>query len=82
MPIDIDTHVIGYNERLNIPEHYHFDFRYLFSVDKIEDINMDTEELGNYKWISIEELEQDPNYGRIVEKIKGILDFSKNERKM
>ena len=30
IPIDIDTHKIGYNERLNLPEHYHFDFRYLF----------------------------------------------------
>ena len=68
------------NERLKIPEHYHYDFRYLFTVDKIEDVNMDSEELDNYKWISMEELEHDPNYGRIVGKIKNILDFSKSER--
>lgn len=30
VPIDIDTHIIHYNERLNLPQHYHFDFRYLF----------------------------------------------------
>ena len=29
IPIDIDTHLIEYNERLNLPAHYHFDFRYL-----------------------------------------------------
>ncbi len=29
IPVDIDTHLIGYNERLNLPAHYHFDFRYL-----------------------------------------------------
>lgn len=80
IPIDIDTHMIGYNERLKIPEHYHYDFRYLFTIDKIEDVNMDSEELDNYKWISMEELEHDPNYGRIVGKIKNILDFSKSER--
>ena len=82
IPIDIDTHMIGYNERLKIPEHYHYDFRYLFTIDKIEDINMDSEELDNYKWISIEELEYDPNYGRIVSKIKSIFDFNKSGRKM
>lgn len=29
IPVDIDTHLIGYNKRLNLPAHYHFDFRYL-----------------------------------------------------
>ena len=29
IPIDIDTHLIEYNERLNLLAHYHVDFRYL-----------------------------------------------------
>ena len=62
IPIDIDTHKIGYNKRLNLPEHFHFDFRYLFMVDRISDIKTDTEELSSYKWISVEELSSDPNY--------------------
>lgn len=33
VPIDIDTHLIEFNKRLNLPSHYHFDFRYLFTVD-------------------------------------------------
>lgn len=49
VPIDIDTHIIEYNHRLNLPEHYHFDFRYLFMVDEIEKIYVDTDELGNCK---------------------------------
>lgn len=77
IPIDIDTHIIGYNERLNLPEHYHFDFRYLFMVDKISDIKTDTEELSSYKWISVEELSSDQNYGMIANKIMKELSSNK-----
>ena len=73
IPIDIDTHKIGYNERLNLPEHYHFDFRYLFVVDKINDIKIDEDEMAGYKWISLDELTHDPNYGSIASKIKKLI---------
>ena len=73
IPIDIDTHKIGYNERLNLPEHYHFDFRYLFVVDKIQDIKTDEDEMSGYKWISLDELTNDPNYGRVAIKIKRLI---------
>ena len=73
IPIDIDTHIISYNERLNLPEHYHFDIRYLFSIDKISDIKIDSEELSNYKWISLYELSNDINYGKVASKITKIL---------
>ncbi len=76
-PIDVDTHVIGYNERLHLPEHYHFEFRYLFTIDKISDIKVDAEELSNYKWIDMEELSNDPNYGKIAVKIQKFLYGSK-----
>ena len=68
IPIDIDTHKIPYNERLNLPEHYHFEFRYLFTVDNIEKVKLDSSESSSYKWISIAELKNDKNYGKIVEK--------------
>ena len=77
IPIDIDTHKISYNERLNLPEHYHYDFRYLFMTDKISDIKTDVEELSSYKWISVEELSDDPNYGRIANKITKLLKDNK-----
>lgn len=68
IPIDIDTHLIQYNKRLNLPEHYHFDFRYLFIIEKIPQITVEKEELSSYKWI--DELKKDPNFGKIGEKIK------------
>ena len=66
-------HKIGYNQRLNLPEHYHFDFRYLFVVEKIQDIKTDVEEMSGYKWISLDELTNDPNYGKVATKIKRLI---------
>jgi 8-oxo-dGTP pyrophosphatase MutT (NUDIX family) len=82
VPIDIDTHLIGYNERLNLPEHYHFDFRYLFIVNKISDIKIDNEELSDFKWISIDELSNDPNYGTVASKLKKFLLENENKKKI
>lgn len=73
IPLDIDAHLISYNENLKLPEHYHFDFRYLFMVDKIENIKIDTEELTNYKWINIDELRNNHNYGKVASKIEKLL---------
>lgn len=70
VPMDIDIHHVEINERLNLPRHYHFDFRYLFIIDNISKINQDEEELGDYKWVSLSEL----NMGYITSKIKKILD--------
>lgn len=75
VPIDIDTHLIQYNERLNLPEHFHFDFRYLFVIDKISDVKVDGEELSIYKWIDIDELSKDHKYGMIAGKLKKYLKF-------
>lgn len=74
VPIDIDTHIISYNERLSLPEHYHFDIRYLFVVDKISKVSIDIDELSSYKWISVNELGEDINYGSVANKIKKILN--------
>lgn len=77
IPIDIDVHKLNYNERLNLPEHYHFEFRYLFMIDRISDIEIDNNKLSDYKWISIEELSHDVNYGIIAKKIMKLLGDKK-----
>lgn len=74
VPVDIDTHMIPYNERLDLPPHYHFDFRYLFVVEKIDDIKVDTDELGDYRWIDMEELYDNQYYGRIASKLDRLLN--------
>lgn len=69
IPIDIDTHLIPYNERLKLPEHYHFEFRYLFVIDSIKEVKLDLSESSKFKWISIDELREDKNYGMLVNKL-------------
>ncbi len=70
IPIDIDTHVIPFNSRINMPEHLHFDFRYLFVVDNEGKVTVDQNELSSYKWIDEKELSADKNYGAIIKKLK------------
>lgn len=41
--------------------------------DKIFEIEIDREELSNYKWIDIDELSRDFNYGQIKIKIQKFL---------
>ncbi len=77
IPIDIDTHVISRNERLNLPEHYHFEFRYLYVIDSIKKVKLDLSESSEFKWLSIDELRKEKNYGRIVEKIDCICMFER-----
>lgn len=79
VPLDIDTQKIRYNERLNLPSHYHFDFRYLFMIDKISNVKVDANELSEYKWISLEELSKNKKYGWLTEKMKSILVDNINE---
>ena len=73
VPIDIDTQKIEINERLNLPQHYHFDFRYLFIIDEIQKIKIDAEELAEFKWLGIEELENNKSFKNVIEKIKNKL---------
>lgn len=69
VPIDIDTHKVAYNERLKLPEHFHFDFRYLFIVNSICNVIIDKEEADNYKWINMDQL----NFGKVTDKIIKLL---------
>ena len=73
-PLDIDTHIIKKNERLNLHPHYHFDFRYLYLIDKIQDINIDKDESRDYKWIDIEELSTITNCTVIIPKLRKIVE--------
>ena len=80
IPIDIDTHTIPYNERLNLPSHKHFEFRYLFTIETVEIVKLDYDESSEYKWISMEELYNDKNFGTIAKKINSIInDIGEND---
>lgn len=73
IPLDIDTHIIPFNERVNMNEHYHFDFRYLFLVNEPCEVKIDKSECFSYKWISSNDLIEDEVFSVIVKKIKNLL---------
>ena len=70
IPIDIDAHQIGYNKRINMPGHWHFDFRYIFVAKDETGVDIDKNEMQSYKWINKAELAQDSNYGYIIKKLE------------
>lgn len=74
VPFDINTHFIPENAKSNMPAHYHHDFRYLFTVEKISNVNIDFNESSFYEWISVKDLESDPHFNRIIDKIYNILN--------
>ena len=76
VPIDIDIHSIPYNSRVGMPEHLHFDFRYVFIVDQEYSVKIDKHEIGNFKWVDEQELAQDETYAFILKKIKTYMNLT------
>lgn len=72
VPIDINIHRIPYNEKLDLPEHLHFDFCYFFVVDKVKKVIIDHES-RDYKWIGIEEFTNHQNFGINPKKIEQLV---------
>lgn len=73
VPFDIDIHHISYNEKLALPEHYHFDFRYFFIVDHMSDLVIDESESSGYKWVTFEELAKNSHYEKCIKKIEELM---------
>ena len=74
IPFDINSHYIPENVKKMEDGHYHHDFRYLFTVDNIENINIDYNESNNYKWVSIDDIINDDNFGLSIKKIVTLID--------
>jgi len=54
-PFDVDIHLIP--KRVDFPEHFHYDVRFLLEADSSERVHV-SEESHDVKWISLEELER------------------------
>ena len=55
--LDIDVHKIPTSKK-GIPEHFHFDIRYLFEVDDTETIHFNVSESNEVVWKTIEEIKE------------------------
>lgn len=72
IPIDIDIHVIPANQRKGESAHLHYDFRYLFTPDKI--IDSPSCGLHRYAWRMPSEIDE-PHLQQLIAKLRdtGIL---------
>lgn len=69
LPLDFDSHFIPPNIKKEEPGHYHHDIRYLFSCKKDVTTTIREEESLDSRWISLNDLNQDVNFSRVVKKI-------------
>ena len=75
IPFDINTHIIPDSPKKNMPQHYHHDFRYLFTVDETSEIRIDLNESNNYKWIKILNLQETEDFKVVIQKINKMLEI-------
>lgn len=68
---DVDHHVIP--ARKDIPEHIHYDIRFLFEADKTVDELAANPEANAVRWIPLEEVEQYNNTPSIMRLVKKLL---------
>ncbi|MBP5972846.1 NUDIX domain-containing protein [Brasilonema sp. CT11] len=73
-PLDIDSHAIPANPKKNEGKHYHFDFRYIFSVESKENIHLALNEITDLKWMKIEEIDENYSLDSLKSKIKKFLN--------
>ena len=82
IPFDINTHFISANMKKEEDEHYHHDFRYLFTIDKIKHVKLEYNESTGYKWISIENLKNDEYFSYIIKKIDTLIKSNEKIKKI
>ena len=75
IPFDINIHPIPANLKINMPAHYHHDFRYLFTIDSIPNVKIDSSESNGYKWVSLSDLQKIDDFKLIIEKINKLLNI-------
>lgn len=78
VPFDIDTHHIPANDKKNEPEHYHHDFRYIYTTKK-GNVETDPSESSMHKWVGWEDFIDMPFFMDIADKISAILEPSPRE---
>jgi 8-oxo-dGTP pyrophosphatase MutT (NUDIX family) len=62
LPLDIDPHMIPANPNRGERQHYHFDFRYLFTADARQPLAAQEGEVKALRWLPIDELlDDDPD---------------------
>lgn len=78
IPFDIDTHLIPINTKKGEEQHFHYDFRYLFIYEGVESIDIELEEVSDYKWIEFNQMLDDAEFQNVIMKVLNILKSDHN----
>lgn len=68
LPVDLDIHRIPANPAKGEPEHWHFDFRYLYRTEE-SSVRLQAEEVGDHAWHPHGEIPQE----RLAKKLVRLL---------
>lgn len=77
LPIDIDIHLIPFNEKKDEAEHFHYDFRFVF-IARESVVIIQEEEVDGFKWAPISEATQYEKFKIIFQKIHFLFDQRKS----
>jgi len=70
VPVHIDIHKIPKNNKKKEPEHFHYDFMFVFLPEDDEDVVLQAEEVSGYKWVSLDYKFKDKGLHSAIRKIK------------
>ncbi len=74
MPFAIDVHHIPANPRKQEPAHYHYDFRYAFTLPHELPPRIDAHESVDYRWADVADFRtQDHTFPAIADKLQKLL---------
>ncbi len=69
IPLDIDIQDIPANPLKHEGQHNHFDFRYLFLLNKNEPITLDKTEVTDFAWLPLQKAQSISSLTRVIRKI-------------
>ncbi|PID31407.1 NUDIX hydrolase [Candidatus Saccharibacteria bacterium] len=72
VPFDIDSHYIPANDKKGEPEHYHHDFRLLYTTESL-DIATDPDESDGFVWMELAQLAEEVAFAGACRKITDLL---------
>lgn len=73
LPIDIDTHSIPYSEKKQEDAHFHHDFRFIFTMKKQQDVDLQLDEVSDFWWLDLKDFPTDRSTIVLKDKLSSII---------
>ncbi len=73
VPLDLDSHLIPASEKKQEPAHFHHDVRFLFLLTAEPNLQLQTEEVSDVRWLPLNELETLDGFATVSQKIQRLV---------